>query len=49
MFKLILDLLNVSNLYGVSKEIDIAKGINHIQNSTKDTYNQLVRIIKQKN
>jgi len=49
MFKLILDLLQHDNYYGVSKNIDIAKGIYKQPNTIKESLSQIKRIIKSKN
>lgn len=46
MFKLIIELLNTDNFYGVSKNIDIAKGLKEIPSTNKDAFIQLKRIVK---
>lgn len=46
MFKLIIELLNTDKFYGVSKNIDIAKGIKEIPSTNKDAFIQLRRIVK---
>lgn len=48
MIKLILDILKSSDFYGISEEVDIAKGKYHIQDSVKDSLKQLKRILKSK-
>jgi hypothetical protein len=48
MIKNILDLLQHSNYYGVSKNIDIAKGYYAIPKSFSDGKKQLIRVIKSK-
>ena len=48
MIKNILDLLQHSNYYGISKNIDIAKGYYAIPNSFDSAKKQLIRIIKSK-
>jgi len=44
----IIDLLNAMNFYGVSNNIDIAKGINEIPTSVKGASKQIKRIWKSK-
>jgi hypothetical protein len=44
----IIDLLNTMDFYGVSKNIDIAKGINEIPTSVKGASKQIKRIWKSK-
>jgi len=46
MFKLIIDLLNADEFYGVSKEIDISKGINKYPQTLKEGFKLFKRIIK---
>jgi len=48
MIKNILDLLSLENYYGVSKNIDIAKGYYAIPKSFSDGKKQLKRVIKSK-
>jgi hypothetical protein len=48
MVKNIIDLLNTNEFYGVSKNIDIAKGINSIPVSFGDAKKQIKRIWKSK-
>jgi hypothetical protein len=48
MVKNIIDLLNTNDFYGVSKNIDIAKGINQIPTSVKGASKQIKRIWKSK-
>lgn len=48
MVKNIIDLLNTMDFYGVSKKVDIAKGINHIPTSFDDAGKQIKRIWKSK-
>jgi hypothetical protein len=50
MISQIIQLLQISDFYGVSKNIDIAKGINKIEKTWKGNVKQGVRKIKaQKN
>lgn len=46
MFKLIIDLLNVDEFYGVSKEIDIAKGMYKYPKTLKEGFKLFKRIRK---
>lgn len=48
MIKNILDLLSLDNYYGVSKNIDIAKGYYQIPKSFSEGKKQLKRVIKSK-
>jgi len=48
MVKNIIDLLNTNDFYGVSKRVDIAKGINEIPTSVKGASKQIKRIWKSK-
>jgi hypothetical protein len=48
MVKNIIDLLNTNDVYGVSKRVDIAKGINQIPTSFGDAKKQIKRIWKSK-
>lgn len=48
MIKNIIDLLNLTDHYRVSKEIDIAKGYYQIPKSFKQGKKQLKRILKSK-
>jgi hypothetical protein len=48
MIKNILDLLSLDNYYGVSTNIDIAKGYYSIPKSFSDGKKQLKRVIKSK-
>ena len=48
MVKNIIDLLNTNDFYGVSKRVDIAKGINEIPTSVKGASKQIKRICKSK-
>jgi len=48
MVKNIIDLLNTNDFYGVSKKVDIAKGINEIPTSVKGASKQIKRIWKSK-
>jgi hypothetical protein len=48
MVKNIIDLLNTNDFYGISKNIDIAKGINQIPTSVKGASKQIKRIWKSK-
>jgi hypothetical protein len=48
MVKNIIDLLNTNDFYGVSKKIDIAKGIYGIPTSLGDAKKQIKRIWKSK-
>lgn len=43
---IILKLLNLSDFYNVSKNIDIAKGKNKLPQSLKEGYEQIKRKIK---
>lgn len=43
---IILKLLNLSDFYNVSKNIDIAKGENKLPQSLKEGYEQIKRKIK---
>ena len=44
--KNLLQLLSISNFYGESENIDIAKGINEIPKTYKEALKQGIRIIK---
>jgi hypothetical protein len=44
--KNLLQLLSISNFYGESENIDIAKGKNEIPKTTKEAFKQGVRKIK---
>ena len=44
--KNLLQLLSISNFYGESENIDIAKGINEIPKSTNEALKQGIRKIK---
>ena len=44
--KNLLQLLSISNFYGETENIDIAKGINEIQKSTNEALKQGIRKIK---
>jgi len=46
MIKNIVDLLNTSEHYGVSENIEIAKGKNELPNSWKDAFNKIKRHTK---
>jgi hypothetical protein len=48
MINNIIDLLNLSDYYGVNKKIDIAKGMYQIPKSIKQGRKQLKRILKSK-
>lgn len=48
MMKQIIDLLNEEEYYGVSKNVDIAKGMYKIPYMWKDGWKQLKRIWKSK-
>jgi hypothetical protein len=48
MVKNIIDLLNTMDFYGVSKRVDIAKGINQVPVSFTDAGKQIKRIWKSK-
>lgn len=48
MFKLIIELLQYDNYYGVSKNIDIAKGMYKKQITIKESLSQIKRIYKSK-
>ena len=43
MFDLILKCLDLGELRGVSKEIDIAKGVNKLQTTFRGSWNQYKR------
>jgi len=43
MIKQILNILNINNWYGISEEIDIAKGKHMIPRSMKEGYKQGLR------
>lgn len=47
--KQIIDILNLDNHYGISKEIDIAKGINKLPNNFKDSKKIIKRRFKSLN
>ena len=47
--KNLLQLLSISNFYGESENIDIAKGINEIPKTYKEVIKQAFRIVKNKN
>ena len=46
--KNLLQLLSISNFYGESENIDIAKGINEIPKTYKEVLKQAFRIVKNK-
>jgi hypothetical protein len=48
MIKNIIDLLNMSDFYGINEKIDIAKGKYQIPRSFKQGKKQLKRVIKSK-
>ena len=48
MIKNILDILHYDNYYGISKRVDIAKGLYSIPKSFTDGKKQLIRVIKSK-
>lgn len=48
MIKDIINLLMMSEHYGISKNIDLAKGMYSMPNSFSDAYKQVKRIIKSK-
>jgi len=48
MFKIILEMLKLETHYGISKEIDIAKGINKIPTSLSESFKVGYRIGKSK-
>ena len=48
MIRGIIDLLQIDNFYGISKEIDIAKGLYQLPKSFSDSKKQLIRAIKSK-
>jgi hypothetical protein len=43
MINIILKMLDINDMYGVSKEIDIAKGVNKLPLNLKDGFKQLKR------
>lgn len=49
MFELIYKMLQQGKYYGVSKEVDVAKGINKIPTTIKDSFNLGYRLGKSKN
>ena len=49
MFKLINEMLLLDKLYGISKEIDIAKGVNKYPNSVMDAFEQAKRKLMSNN
>jgi hypothetical protein len=44
MIKNIIDLLQLKDYFGVSKEVDIAKGMYQIPKTVKDGVNQIKRV-----
>lgn len=46
MLKIIIDILSLDNHYGVSKEVDIAKGVNKYTTNSKEIYRQKLRKYK---
>lgn len=46
MIDLILKMLDINKMYGVSKNIDIAKGVNKLPMTFKEGWNQRKRVKK---
>jgi hypothetical protein len=48
MIKTLIDYLNTGDFYGVSKSVDIAKGIKEVPYTFKGAWKQIKRIYKSK-